>query len=117
MSDRDRLEAELQGIESALDELETEHGKGMIDVGRYLRLKTEYETRKVELERELDSAQDTQAALDAAEQPDPAHLFICYKGNIDPDQSLAVYLRDTLSAQGHEVFIDLIRFLGLYERG
>jgi hypothetical protein len=72
MSDKDRLEAEWQGIESALDDLETEHDKGMIDVGRYLKLKTEYETRKAELERELGGVKDTSAVLSTAEQPDTA---------------------------------------------
>jgi hypothetical protein len=107
MNDKDRLEAELQGIESALDDLEIEHNKGMIDIGRYLKLKTEYETRKAELERELGGAQDTAAALSTADPPDTARLFICYKHHADPDQELAVYLHNILSNQGHEVFIDL----------
>jgi hypothetical protein len=36
----------------------------------------------------------------------PAHLFICYKRNVDPDQKLAAYLREFLAAHGHDVFID-----------
>jgi hypothetical protein len=36
----------------------------------------------------------------------PAHLFICYKRNVEPDQTLAHYLYEFLTAQGHEVFID-----------
>jgi len=35
-----------------------------------------------------------------------AHLFICYKRNVDPDQKLAQYLHDFLTAQGHDAFID-----------
>jgi len=35
-----------------------------------------------------------------------AHFFICYKRNVEPDQTLARYLYDFLTAQGHEVFID-----------
>jgi len=35
-----------------------------------------------------------------------AHIFICYKRNVDPDQKLANYLYDFLTARGHEVFID-----------
>jgi hypothetical protein len=54
MSDKDR-KAELQAIESTLDKLEAEYDKGMIDIGRYTRLKTEYETRQAELKQELDS--------------------------------------------------------------
>jgi hypothetical protein len=42
--------AELQGIEAALDQLEVERDKGMVDLGRYLRLKMELETRKAKLQ-------------------------------------------------------------------
>jgi hypothetical protein len=38
--------------------------------------------------------------------PTQAHLFICYKRNVDPDQKLANYLYEFLTAQGHDVFID-----------
>lgn len=49
--------------------------------------------------------------LEAMSQPPPqaarsAHLFICYKRNTDPDQKLADYLHERLTAQGHDVFID-----------
>lgn len=37
---------------------------------------------------------------------EPAHLFICYKRNVDPDQNLANYLHDFLAERGHDVFID-----------
>lgn len=53
MNDKDRLEAELRGVKSALDELESEYKKGLIDLGRYLQLKTTHETSKAELEQEL----------------------------------------------------------------
>ncbi len=36
----------------------------------------------------------------------PAHLFISYKRNVEPDQQLANYLYEFLSQQGHSVFID-----------
>jgi formylglycine-generating enzyme required for sulfatase activity len=55
VSDKDKLEAELQGIQVALGELEIERSKGMIDFGRYLQLKKEFETRKAELKQELDN--------------------------------------------------------------
>jgi hypothetical protein len=59
------------------------------------------------LRDDLDAlAEDTQVALSAAQQPDKARLFICYKRHADPDEGLAVYLHDALTAQGHEVFID-----------
>jgi len=35
-----------------------------------------------------------------------SHFFICYKRNVEPDQTLAHYLYKFLTAQGHEVFID-----------
>jgi hypothetical protein len=41
-----------------------------------------------------------------AEAAQSAHLFICYKRNADPDQKLADYLYEFLTAQGHDVFID-----------
>jgi hypothetical protein len=41
-----------------------------------------------------------------AEAAQSAHLFICYKRNVDPDQKLADYLYEFLTAQGHDVFID-----------
>ena len=34
------------------------------------------------------------------------HLFICYKRNADPDRKLAAYLYESLTDQGHDVFID-----------
>lgn len=37
---------------------------------------------------------------------EPARLFICYKRSAHPDEQLANYLHDYLTAQGHEVFID-----------
>lgn len=36
----------------------------------------------------------------------PAHIFISYKRNTDPDQYLAGYLYNFLTQQGHNVFID-----------
>jgi formylglycine-generating enzyme required for sulfatase activity len=54
MSEENELKAELQGVKLALRELEIERDKGLIDIGRYLRLKKEYETRKAKLE-ELDN--------------------------------------------------------------
>jgi hypothetical protein len=42
----------------------------------------------------------------AAEGIKPAHLFICYKRKADPDQKLANYLHEFLTAKGHNVFID-----------
>ncbi|MGD9100667.1 MAG: hypothetical protein PVF45_09325 [Anaerolineae bacterium] len=79
MSDKDKLKAQLRGIESALKELQAEYDEGEIDVGRYLRLKTKYETRKAELEGELDDpAHARRAPLDApdhdADAPYPAAL-------------------------------------------
>ncbi|MGD9099205.1 MAG: hypothetical protein PVF45_01910 [Anaerolineae bacterium] len=53
MSEKGRLEAELQAVESAIDKIEAEYSKGVIDLGRHLQLKTEYETRKAMLEQEL----------------------------------------------------------------
>ena len=51
--------------------------------------------------------------LPEAATPAPAAIlrrqvrfFICYKRHADPDQKLAVYLHDCLTAQGHDVFID-----------
>ncbi len=41
--------AELRGIEAALDELEAKYNKGLVDLGRYLQLKAEFETRKAQL--------------------------------------------------------------------
>ncbi len=53
MSDKDKLQAQLQGIKAALDELELEYNKGLVDLGRYLQLKASHETSKAELERQL----------------------------------------------------------------
>ncbi len=36
----------------------------------------------------------------------PAHIFISYRRNTDPDQRLANHLYAALKAQGHDVFID-----------
>ena len=47
------IQAQLQGIQSALDELQSERDKGMIDTGKYMRLKTHYETQKAQLEQQL----------------------------------------------------------------
>jgi seryl-tRNA synthetase len=58
MSDRSKLKAELRAIETAIEGLEAERDKGMIDIGRYMRLRKEYETRKAELESGLSSGWD-----------------------------------------------------------
>jgi len=42
----------------------------------------------------------------------PAHLFICYKHNVDPDHKLAHYLYEFLTAQNHKVFIDSVLHAG-----
>ena len=56
MCDKNKLKAELQGVESVLAELKDQHDRGKIDIGRYLALKKEYETSKAELEQELAQA-------------------------------------------------------------
>jgi outer membrane protein TolC len=63
MSDKSRLEAELQGVRASLEMLETEYEKGMLDVARYLRLKTQLETRKTKLEQELENLTHTLGTL------------------------------------------------------
>ena len=55
MSDKDGLKAQLQGVESAINKLEVEYSKGMVDLGRYLRLKEEYETKKAKLQETTSS--------------------------------------------------------------
>jgi serine/threonine protein kinase len=60
------------------------------------------------------SAQELLAAVEELSSPrpfrptadGPACLFICYKPNIEPDQTIAAYLEEKLTAQGHQVFID-----------
>jgi DNA-binding MarR family transcriptional regulator len=53
MSDKDGLKAHLQALEAVIDKLETEYGKGLVDLGRYLQLKTEHETNKAKLEQAI----------------------------------------------------------------
>jgi hypothetical protein len=55
MRDKNKLKAELRGVESVLAELKDQHNRGKIDISRYLDLKKEHETRKAELEREIES--------------------------------------------------------------
>ena len=55
MSNENELNAKLRGIQVALDELEIKNDKGMIDIGRYMSLKAEYETHKAKLEGKLDN--------------------------------------------------------------
>jgi hypothetical protein len=55
MSNKNKLKAQLQSIASVIDRIEAEYDKGMIDFGRYIQMKTTYETRKSELEQELDN--------------------------------------------------------------
>jgi hypothetical protein len=50
---KNELQAKLHGIQSALDELQSERDRGMIDPGQYFRLKTEYETQRAYLEQQL----------------------------------------------------------------
>jgi hypothetical protein len=64
-----------------------------------------------ELVRRCKRRDDIPALIETGKQlrpdvPWPAHLFICYKRNTDPDQSLANSLYEFLTAQGHTVFID-----------
>jgi formylglycine-generating enzyme required for sulfatase activity len=48
--DKNELKAELQGIQSALDELEVKYQQGLLDIGRYLQLKADFEARKAKLQ-------------------------------------------------------------------
>jgi serine/threonine protein kinase len=50
--------------------------------------------------------QASSIALAKSAVTQPAHIFISYKRNSDPDQQLASYLYDFLSQQGHDAFID-----------
>ncbi len=66
--------------------------------------------------RRYASARELLAAVEALTTPktrltpaaEPAPLFICYKHHTDPDQKLASYLYEMLTAQGHQAFIDPI---------
>jgi hypothetical protein len=64
MNDKVRLEAELQGVQSALDELEAQRKRATIAFGTYLQLKKECQAHKKTLERELENL--------PREQPTPA---------------------------------------------
>jgi formylglycine-generating enzyme required for sulfatase activity len=48
--DKNELKAELQGIQIALDELEVKYQQGLLDIGRYLQLKADFEARKANLQ-------------------------------------------------------------------
>jgi len=69
MNDKSTLEAKLQSIKATIDKLDAEYEKGMIDIGRYTRLTTEYNIRKGELERELGGLAHDQPAS-AVTQPE-----------------------------------------------
>ena len=57
------------------------------------------------VERRLETK--SPSSVNAGEETaQPAHLFICYKRKVDPDQRLAEYLHKYLTALGHHVFID-----------
>ncbi|MGD9100666.1 MAG: hypothetical protein PVF45_09320, partial [Anaerolineae bacterium] len=73
MNDKEDPKAQLQGIASALERLEAEYGKGEMDVGRYLRLKAQYEARKAALEEEI--TREQHALLDG---PDYAAARVRY---------------------------------------
>jgi predicted nucleotide-binding protein len=53
-----------------------------------------------------DSWQRLINALSPQKKRRKVHLFICYKRDVNPDQKLAHYLHEFLTAQGHDVFID-----------
>jgi hypothetical protein len=52
VSNENKRKAELRGLQSALEKLEIERTKGMVDIGTYLRLTEEFETRKAKLEED-----------------------------------------------------------------
>jgi hypothetical protein len=51
--DENAVRAEIQAIDKTLIDLRDELERGLIDVGRYSRLKTDWERRKAELEAQL----------------------------------------------------------------
>ena len=63
MNDKARLEAELQGVQAALDELEAQRKRATIDFGTYLQLKKECQVHKRKLERELENLPRQQPTL------------------------------------------------------
>ena len=62
MTDRGELQAQLQSVKATIDKLDVEYEKGMIDIGRYTKLMTEYNIRKGKLEQELDGLAHIRAA-------------------------------------------------------
>jgi len=42
----------------------------------------------------------------------PARIFLSYKRNVEPDQPLALKVMQSLSSQGHDVFIDQVLTVG-----
>ena len=63
MMNKDRLEAELQGVQSALDDLESQRKRATIAFGTYLQLKKECQAHKKKLERELENLPRQQPTL------------------------------------------------------
>jgi hypothetical protein len=51
--------------------------------------------------------------VEPARPGDPAQLFIAYKRHANPDQQLATYLKEALTAEGHAAFIDLTMRTGV----
>ncbi|MCP4534184.1 MAG: NACHT domain-containing protein, partial [Delftia sp.] len=74
MNEKQDLKAQLQGVEAALAELDIERDKGEIDVARYLRLKTQYETRRAALQGEL--ARATRALLNGPAYADARDAYL-----------------------------------------
>ncbi len=62
--------------------------------------------QQVELEDKRKEVAELGANLRGSLTSEPAHLFICYRRNVAPDQRLARHLADFLTNQGHDVFID-----------
>jgi hypothetical protein len=56
--------------------------------------------------------QDKQKKIQEGQAPKGAHIFLCYKSDHEPDQSLALSLQETLTKAGHHVFIDKTLRLG-----
>jgi formylglycine-generating enzyme required for sulfatase activity len=79
MSDQDDLRAQLQGVKATPARIEDEYGKGILDIGRYTQLKTEYETRKARLEQALAHDRPDHAAARARlDSPDYAAARVHY---------------------------------------
>lgn len=81
------IRAKIQGIDKTLSELQEQLDRGYIDIGRYMRLKADWERQKAALEAQLDDlSRDQAGGLVPGKQIGRQKLYELFLNHFDAEE-------------------------------